>query len=241
MELVKRETFAKQGSNNMCTKYIIRKGISNEPLKKDIVSFQQVPLHADMDHKKYVNQKSSFHWQGIIIPLQYHKGRLLMKSTYNLIHPCFSADGLVPAHSLKNPIAKRCSICSFNGRSALNQKSAKCSLIHSLLAFIPMSREIFSFSVIQPASQNLQLLLAAIAVSGGELHHYQVRLHMYYVYQNSISLAMVKFSHLNKCAHEYVDKITASIALKWQPSWLQNVTKRSTGDTILEPLHSPPF
>lgn len=218
----------------MFNKYFIRKGISNEPLEKDIFSSQQIPLHADMEHKKYVKQKSSFHWKEIIIPLQYHKGRLLMTSNYNLIYPCFSADGLVPAHTLKNPNAKRCSICSFNGLSAQNQKSAKCSLIYSLLAFIPMSREIFSFSVIQPASQDLQLLLAAVAVSGGELHHYQVRLQMDYVYQNSISLSRVKFSHLKKCANKYIDRVIAFIPLKWQPSWLQDVSKRSAGNAILE-------
>jgi hypothetical protein len=241
MELVIRETFAKENSNNMCTKYFIREGIRNEPLKMDTFPSLHIPLQTDMDHKKYVKQNSSFHWQEIIIPLQYHKGRLLMESNYNLINPCFSADGLVPAHTLKKPIAKRCSICSFNGCSAHNQKPAKCSSIYSLLAFIPMSREIFSFSVIKPGSQDLQLLLAAIAVSGGELHHYEVRLHMDYVYQNSISLTRVKFSHLKKCAHKYVDREIASITLKWQPFWLQDVSKRSIGNAILEPSHLPPF
>jgi hypothetical protein len=211
-----------------CNKYFMRNEVSITSLRENAFSSLPPLYYTRVNQKKDIKQENRFHWQEIIIPLKYHKGRLLINSTYNLLHPCFSADGLAPIPALKNPLAKRCSICPLNGHFAHHQKPSRCFFIHSLLAFVPVSGELFSFSVIEPVAHDLELFLAAVTISGEKLYRYKVELQMDCVSNNSINLTRIKFNQVKKCSKKYVDQVITSICQKWQPPWLIEVLNKST-------------
>jgi hypothetical protein len=208
--------------------YFMRNEVSITSLGENASSSLPPLYNTKVNQKKDIKYENRFHWQEIIIPLKYHQGRLLINSTYNLLHPCFSADALAPIPALKNPLAKRCSICPLNGSFAHHQKPSRCFLIHSLLAFVPAREELFSFSAIEPAAKDLELFLAAVTISGEKLYRYQVELQMDCFSHNNVNLTRVTFNQVKKCTKKYVNQVITSICQKWQPPWLIEVLHKST-------------
>jgi hypothetical protein len=229
MELISEEISNQKAYDSIPdSRCFMRNEVNITSLKENPFSSLPQLYYTRVNQKKDIKHEHRFHWQGIIIPLKYHKGRLLINSTYNLLHPCFSVDGLAPLPALKNPLAKRCSICPLNGRFAHNQKPSRCLLIHSLLAFVPARGELFSFSAIEPIAHELELFLAAVTISGEKLHRYQVELHMDCFSHNKVNLTRMTFNQVKKCSKKYADQTITSICQKWQPPWLIEVLHKGT-------------
>jgi len=169
-----------------------------------------------------------------VIPLACHKGRLLFNRDKRNLPNCFSSDAIFPSKVEKNPPSKRCGCCPYNSLF-IEERSAKCILIRSLLGLTVKEGILFSLSIKEEKAKPLELLLAAIALAGGDLSHYQVDIQITFISQSRAYPAEVKFSNLKKLKKSSFILPYSSYLRDWQPAWLRWAYER------INPLIYKPF
>jgi len=184
--------------------------------------------------EKYEDKRSEicpsrrFLWTTKIVPLVYHKGRLLFNRANTDISSCFSSKALFPSRSLKNPRSQRCSYCALNNIFANMTNSSKCILIHTILALTLGEESLISLSLQEEKAQNMKLLLAATDLVGSELKQFQVDMQISLSYQKYLCINEVKFSNLKKLRKTHSNFLNLSVLKNWQPEWLRQVDSKAS-------------
>ena len=176
----------------------------------------------------------AFLWKTRVIPLAYHKGRLLFNGDKRNLPNCFSPDAMIPSKAEKNPPSKRCGCCPYNSLF-IEEHSAKCILISSLLGLTVKERVLFSLSIKEEKAKPLELLLAAIALAGGYLSPHQVDIQITFTSQSRAYPEEVKFSNLEKFKKPSFILPYSSYLRNWQPAWLMWAYEK------ISPLIDKPF
>lgn len=200
--------------------------ISAGSIMQNLITSLRSPSEKSEHKMGELNPGKSFQWKTSIIPLVYHKGRLLLKGTNIDISSCFSLDGLFPSRALKNPHSQRCSCCSFNNLFAKQHQSYKCIQIHTFLALTLKEGHLFSLSFKETKAGDLKLLLAAIDLVGGELSQYQVDMQISFSYQSRLCPYEVRFSNLKKLKKKALNLPNPSLQKYWKPDWLRQVNSK---------------